>query len=561
MPWTLPGSSSRMIRAILGAQPSIQFNLEGIVLDANAEFLDFMGYQLDEIRGKHHRIFVDPVERESEDYRHFWHSLAEGQPQTAEFKRLTKDGSVVWMQAVYIPVRSATGRVERVVKLAQDTTHRKKRDVDRESQLKAIGQSQATIEFDLDGIVREVNSLFLDALGYQPEEVIGQHHRIFMHPEDAKKPDYAQFWKVLSNGKYHAGEFRRRHKNGHDVWIQASYNPICDIEGRPYKVVKYAFDITAMVTQRQTVRLLSLVANETDNAVLICDAEGRTEYSNPGFSRLTGYSQEEIRGRKPGSLLQGRATDAATVARIRGLLQAQKPFYEEILNYTKDGTPHWVSLAVNPIFDDEGRVERFVSVNANITTTKMRAQEDATRLSAIRASSVTADWDEQGRLLDVSPLLLAILNAESMDVVRQQLESVAMQVLAGEARKSLLSQGTYTQETQLTYAQGRRVWLNARFNPTLDMDGGLRKLVLYANDITANKETLQQVQTIADRINGLAMQTNLLSLNAAIEAVRAGEHGRGFSVVADEVRSLSQRSAESAKEISGMLRSLGTKSV
>ena len=561
MPWTLPGSSSRMIRAILGAQPSIQFNLEGIVLDANAEFLDFMGYQLDEIRGKHHRIFVDPVERESEDYRHFWHSLAEGQPQTAEFKRLTKDGSVVWMQAVYIPVRSATGRVERVVKLAQDTTHRKKRDVDRESQLKAIGQSQAVIEFDLDGIVREVNSLFLDALGYQPEEVIGQHHRIFMHPEDAKKPDYAQFWKVLSNGKYHAGEFRRRHKNGHDVWIQASYNPICDIEGRPYKVVKYAFDITAMVTQRQTVRLLSLVANETDNAVLICDAEGRTEYSNPGFSRLTGYSQEEIRGRKPGSLLQGRATDAATVARIRGLLQAQKPFYEEILNYTKDGPPHWVSLAVNPIFDDEGRVERFVSVNANITTTKMRAQEDATRLSAIRASSVTADWDEQGRLLDVSPLLLAILNAESMDVVRQQLESVAMQVLAGEARKSLLSQGTYTQETQLTSAQGRRVWLNARFNPTLDMDGGLRKLVLYANDITANKETLQQVQTIADRINGLAMQTNLLSLNAAIEAVRAGEHGRGFSVVADEVRSLSQRSAESAKEISGMLSSLGTKSV
>lgn len=561
MPWTLPGSSSRMIRAILGAQPSIQFNLEGIVLDANAEFLDFMGYQLDEIRGKHHRIFVDPVERESEDYRHFWHSLAEGQPQTAEFKRLTKDGSVVWMQAVYIPVRSATGRVERVVKLAQDTTHRKKRDVDRESQLKAIGQSQATIEFDLDGIVREVNSLFLDALGYQPEEVIGQHHRIFMHTEDAKKPEYAQFWKVLSSGKYHAGEFRRRHKNGHDVWIQASYNPICDIEGRPYKVVKYAFDITAMVTQRQTVRLLSLVANETDNAVLICDAQGRTEYSNPGFSRLTGYSQEEIRGRKPGSLLQGRATDAATVARIRGLLQAQKPFYEEILNYTKDGPPHWVSLAVNPIFDDEGRVERFVSVNANITTTKMRAQEDATRLSAIRASSVTADWDEQGRLLDVSPLLLAILNAESMDVVRQQLESVAMQVLAGEARKSLLSQGTYTQETQLTSAQGRRVWLNARFNPTLDMDGGLRKLVLYANDITANKETLQQVQTIADRINGLAMQTNLLSLNAAIEAVRAGEHGRGFSVVADEVRSLSQRSAESAKEISGMLSSLGTKSV
>ncbi|MBY0410081.1 MAG: PAS domain-containing protein [Burkholderiaceae bacterium] len=290
-----------------------------------------------------------------------------------------------------------------------------------------------------------------------------------MQPEDAKKPEYAQFWKVLSIGKYHAGEFRRHHKNGRDVWIHASYNSICGIEGQPYKAVKYAFDITAMVTQRQTVRLLSLVADETDNAVLICNPQGHTEYSNPGFSHLTGYSQEEIRGCRPGSLLQGCTTDAATVARIRGLLQAQKPFYEEILNYTKDGTPHWVSLAVNPIFDAQGNVERFVSVNANITTTKLRAQEDATRSSAIRASSVTADWDDQGRLRDVSPLLLAMLNAESMDVVRQQLESVAMQVLAGEARKSLLFQGPYTQETQLTSAQGRRVWHDARFNPTLDM--------------------------------------------------------------------------------------------
>lgn len=554
MSWNLSGLSHRMLDAILGAQPSIHFTPEGVILDANAAFLDFMGYRLDEIRGQHHRMFVDPEERDSPAYAAFWRSLADGQPQSAEFRRRTQDGRVVWLQAVYIPVRSITGRVERVVKLAQDTTLRKQRDADRESQLQAIHRTQAVIEFDLDGTIRSANENFLATLGYTAEQVVGQHHRLFMHAEDARSPEYARFWASLGSGEPQSGEFRRRHQTGRDVWIQASYTPIRDVAGRPYKVVKYASDITAMVVQRQAVELLSLVADETDNAVLICNAQGLTEYVNPGFTRLTGYSAQEILGRKPGAVLQGKGTDPATVARIRTNLAEGKPFYEEILNYDKDGTPHWVSLAVNPIRDAQGRVQRYVSVNANITSTKMRAQEDATRLSAIRASSVTADWDERGHLLDASPMLMALLQADSLEAVRRTLEGVATRVLAGDVRQRLLRDGTLTQEVELTSPQGRHLWLDARFNPSLDMDGGLRKLVLYATDITASKETLQRIQTAVERINGLAMQTNLLSLNAAIEAARAGEHGRGFSVVAAEVRNLSRRSAESAKEIADLLR-------
>lgn len=316
-------------------------------------------------------------------------------------------------------------------------------------------------------------------------------------------------------------------------------------------MVKYASDISEMVTQRQAMEVLSLVANETDNAVLICDAQGLTEYVNPGFTRLTGYSAEEIMGRKPGAVLQGRATDPATVARIRTKLASGQPFYEEILNYTKDGTPHWVSLAVNPVKDGHGRVQRFVSVNANITSTKMKAQEDATRLSAIRASSMTAVWDKRGRLQAASPKLLRLLDSDQVEPVRQTLEGLATKMLGSEARQTLMREGTLVPAVELTSVSGRRVWLNARFNPSLDLDG---KLAVYAGDIAASKETKQRIQATVERVNAPVVQTNLLALNAAIETARVGQQGRGFSVVAAEVRSLARRSADSAKEISDMLR-------
>ncbi len=151
-------------------------------------------------------------------------------------------------------------------------------------------------------------------------------------------------------------------------------------------------------------------------------------------------------------------------------------------------------------------------------------------------------------------MLLAVLQTDSIEPVRRVLEGMATSLLSGDARARLMRDGTLTQELELSTVTGRKIWLAGRFNPTLDMDGSLRKLVLYASDITATKQTLERIQTAVDRINGLAMQTNLLSLNAAIEAARAGEHGRGFSVVAAEVRTLSRRSAESAKEIADLLR-------
>ena len=257
--------------------------------------------------------------------------------------------------------------------------------------------------------------------------------------------------------------------------------------------------------------------------------------------------------KKPGQLLQGPHTDPETVERVRAKLLAEEAFYEQILNYTKAGEPYWISLSINPIFGRDGRLQRFVSVQANITETKMRAVEDATRLAAIRASTATADWSATGRLLDVSPSLLQLLGCRSVESADKALGPAYADIMSGDSGVNLARGNGVERELKLASSTGQAVWLRCTFNSVFTVDGKLSKLTMYATDTTQQHNTIDRIRTVVGTINGLAMQTNLLSLNAAVEAARAGEGGRGFAIVASEVRNLARRSADSATEISTML--------
>jgi methyl-accepting chemotaxis protein len=241
---------SGKIAAIERSQAMIEFNLDGTIVSANQIFLDAMGYSLDEVRGKHHSMFVMPADRNGAAYRDFWASLNRGEYQAAEYKRLGKGGKEVWILATYNPILDDHGTPIKIIKFASDVTEQKLRTANFSGQIDAIGKSQAVIEFNLDGIVLNANQNFLSVMGYALSEIQGRHHSMFV-PEGERGTDaYQDFWSSLRRGDYQTAEYQRIGKNGKQVWIQASYNPIFDLNGAPYKVVKYASDVTAQVIAR-----------------------------------------------------------------------------------------------------------------------------------------------------------------------------------------------------------------------------------------------------------------------------------------------------------------------
>ncbi|MDP9014980.1 MAG: methyl-accepting chemotaxis protein [Pseudomonadota bacterium] len=246
------------------SQAVIEFGLDGTILTANDNFLGALGYTLSEVRGKHHSLFVDPAYRQSAEYRAFWAKLGRGEYEAGVYKRLGKGGKEVWIQATYNPILDSNGRPFKVVKFATDVTEQRMRLADYEGQIAAIGQAQGVIEFELDGTIRTANANFLNVLGYSLDEIQGRHHSLFVTPTYRDSAEYRAFWDKLGRGEHEAAQYLRIGKGGREVWIQASYNPIFDLNGKPYKVVKYATDVTAQVVKSQQ---LQAAVKETQEAV------------------------------------------------------------------------------------------------------------------------------------------------------------------------------------------------------------------------------------------------------------------------------------------------------
>lgn len=359
-----------MLDAIERSMAVIEFDPQGNVLRANDNFLNTMGYRAEQVVGKPHRMFCTPAFARSAEYHQLWSNLRNGQFQSGTFERQASNGESVWLEASYNPVRDEAGHVIKVVKFALDVTPRLQAESEASAKLEAIDRAMAVIEFNLDGTIITANANFLQRMGYSLAQIQGKHHRLFCSAELANSSAYTEFWKRLNQGELFSGQFERVDKNGRTVWLEANYNPVYDASGRLCKVVKFASDVTAKVEQH--------------------------------------------------------AADAASASQA----------YHISLN--------------------------------------------------------TQDIAEKGA-----------------EVIQQS-------------------------------ANGMREIAS-------DIDGSSQLIAKLG-------ERSQQITAIVNTIGGIADQTNLLALNAAIEAARAGEQGRGFAVVADEVRQLASRTSKATEEIVGVVR-------
>jgi methyl-accepting chemotaxis protein len=295
--------------AINAANAYIEFTPDGIILKANDLFLNTMQYSSAEVEGKHHRMFCDTAYTNTQAYQQFWANLKNGIPQIGEFKRKNKSGNDIWIQANYTPVKDEKGNIIKVIKLATDITAQKIKNNDYEGQLAAIGMSNAVISFNMDGTIIDANDNFLKTLGYSLNEIKGKHHRMFVDAEFGRSAEYRNFWETLNRGEYFVGTYTRINKQGEEIYIQASYNPIKDADGKPYKVVKYALDMTEVIRVIKAMSkgdLSQRCNTAVDNAGLTAEINKTLDNLN---SVLTQISQGSDVVAKSSDLLQKKTDD------------------------------------------------------------------------------------------------------------------------------------------------------------------------------------------------------------------------------------------------------------
>lgn len=443
------GFDEKFVLDALGrSQAIVEFDLSGKILSANEIFCKTLGYQASEIIGRHHSMFVSPEDLSTPEYKEFWAKLARGEFDRRQYRRVTKSGAEIWIEASYNPV-FRRGKPYKIVKFATDITAFKIKSAEDEGKLKALSRAQAVIEFTPEGQILRANENFLSVLGYEEEEIIGKHHSMFCEPAYARSPEYGSFWEELRAGKFFTDQFMRLGKEGKRVFIQASYNPILDDKGRVFKVVKFAIDVTdRMFAVEELGAALERLSHCNIRMTLDHPFVGEFEQLRQNFNASIGEFQKTIAG---------------------------------VLGQTGD------------------------------LTTSSKEMCEASQQLAHRSQQQAVALEQTSAAIDE-------INATVQSSTESTLET-------------------------------RRMVQSARVAATRST-AVVEQTVLAMKGISVASQEIGHIISVIDEI---AFQTNLLALNAGVEAARAGDAGKGFAVVAQEVRELAQRSAKAAKEIKTLI--------
>lgn len=576
-----------IVDAIDASYAFIEFDINGNIQNANENFQKAMGYNLSEIVGKHHRIFVDAHYAASPEYSAFWYDLKNGKVQMGEFKRINSAGKEIWLQAVYSPVKDEMGRILKVVKIATDVTaqvHLRDKAKQAAEELKAqeeeirqqmeemsatqeemarasaemkgittaIDSSFAYIEFDPHGNILNANENFLKTMEYNLNDIKGKHHRLFVDKAYANTSEYDRFWSDLANGKENNDQFKRFTRSGKEIWLQAVYSPVKDSTNKVIKVIKIATDITAQ--KLAALNALGLKATvDSSFAEIEFDAKGNILDANQNFVKALGYyNVKDILGQHHSMFVDAEYRRSAEYTRFWEDLGNGITQEGQFKRITKDGKEIWIQAAYTPVKDENGKVIKVIKIAIDITAQKQAAIETEKAANEVnRVVSAMASGDLTQRYTIDSKGDLKVMG-DSMNAAIANLNNLLSNIsqianLVASSAEELLTKGEQMKNTTQEVASATQQMAEGAQQQAQQTDESsklIEGVLKSANEMGKKAET---INVAAERGQKSASE-GLSTIRKVVENM--SEILSSASTTSNSINVLAQRSEEIASTLS-----------